>query len=86
MWMAVLKKEMAEFEVGTMWCVYRTKTEPILVTARILDLRVEPPCINTQYAPFLLTIEDARKYFTTPTQDLTDLMEESVMQSERAYC
>lgn len=86
MWMAVLKKEMPTSIVGTMWCVYRTKTEPIMVVARILDMNVEPPCINMEYAPYFFTIEDARKYFTTPTQDLTALMEESVMQSERAYC
>ena len=86
MWMAVLKKEMAGFLVGTMWCVYRAKTERILVNAHILDFSVEVPCINGQYEPYLFTIEDARKYFTKPTQDLKELMEESVMQSERAYC
>lgn len=87
MWMAVLKKATSGYRIGSMWCVYRTKSEPVLVTARVLDV-VSPgaPFVDTNYAPLYFTIEDAQKHFTKPTQDFNSLMEESIMQCEGAYC
>lgn len=88
MWYTAAKVEVGNTKVGTIFVVSKTKEGEVL--ARRAKCTSHPVTFKTVIVPtdeiIRLTVSAARHRFIKPSKDIDDIVEESIMLYEGAYC
>lgn len=88
MWYTVAKVEFGNTKVGTIFTARKTADGSVLVNRvkfsddpKSLEMVIDP-----SYETIRLTQSDARQHFISPSKNLAEIVEASIMLSESAYC
>lgn len=79
MWYAVLRREFKQIRAGSIYAVKKYDDQ------QVVCVPVEGTSAK-QVGQLTLTVDMCRTFFTRPTKDFNDAIEESFMQSEANYC